>query len=75
MDLNRIQRLASTIQTVQAAKFVCKDKEIKVEGFSYLQVDTAQEITDQLNAAIEPILSKLEAELRKQLALCAKGLR
>ena len=71
MDTDRITRLAATIDKLRNSKFYAKDKEIKVEGFSYLSVDEAEAIAAELNKAIKPILLRAEAELRKELKSCA----
>lgn len=75
MDIEKIKLLTNAIEVAQGIKFkVNNDKEIIFEGNYHKppSVATAKELAQDLQNAIQPIVAKYEAELRKQLALCAK---
>ncbi len=72
MDLDKIQSLTETLKTIQGFKFSCCDSgriQISSPWFTKKQGEV---LCDELNTAIGPIVQKIENELRRQLALCAK---
>lgn len=72
MDLNRIERLTNAVRRIKEAKFKSDSTSVEMDKIGYLTEEVAREIRNALNDAIGDILKKFTAELRKELAACAK---
>ena len=73
MELEKIKRLAYSLESLQGFKFKNEDKEVKFEGGRlYSTNDSAAYLAQKLNRAIARIREEVEEELRAQLVLCAK---
>lgn len=72
MDLDRITRLTETLKVIREFSFTCTEGgRIQISAL-WFSKEQGHGLCDELNAAIGPIVQKLETELRRQLALCAK---
>lgn len=76
MNIDKIKQLTNLIEYTDRLKVtVTDDGELRFKD-TYTKISTkalAKELAEELNAAIEPIVAKYEATLRKELALCAKS--
>ena len=75
MDIAKIENLTALLKSAQEIRFeVDDDRTLKIKN-NYHKPSTKQgaiELAQKLQKAIGPIVAEYEAELRKQLALCAK---
>lgn len=76
LDLKKIHELAYGLQTIKGAQFLIEGSEgrtLAMEKIQYIpNKDVAALLAAELNKAIEPILVKLEKQLRAEMAKASK---
>lgn len=73
IDLIKVKRLANAIQSAQVAKFKAQDTSVSMDPIQYIgDKDAAALLAAELNRAIEPIVVKLEKQLRTEMAKASK---